>query len=292
MSEILLALESSPPAWVGICVVLGLLVGSFLNVVIHRLPIVLARDWKQQAREILELPADDVPGNDFNLVRPRSRCPACEAPIRAWQNVPVLSYLFLRGRCANCKTRISPRYPLIEIATGLLTGFIAWKFGVSWAAAGGVLFAWGLVALTMIDYDHQLLPDDITLGLLWLGLLFSLGDVFVSPQDAIIGAIAGYGSLWLVFQTFRLLTGKEGMGYGDFKLFAALGAWLGWQLLPLVILLASATGAVLGGLAIAISGRDRAQPIPFGPFLAIAGLIAFLWGADIVDWYLGLYRQP
>lgn len=291
MSNILLAIESSQPAWIAVCTVFGLLIGSFLNVVIYRLPVMLECDWKKQAREILGLePAPQA--ERFSLVFPASRCPHCSASVRAWQNIPVLSYLFLRGRCANCRERISPRYPLIEALAGLAAAYMAWRFGISWAALGGMLFAWSLLTLTFIDLDHQLLPDDITLGLLWLGLLFSLGDVFVSTEAAVIGAVAGYGSLWLVFQSFKLLTGKEGMGYGDFKLFAALGAWLGWQQLPLVILLASATGAVLGVLAILVRGRDRAQPIPFGPFLAIAGLIAFLWGEPLVDWYLGLYRHP
>lgn len=292
MSEILLALDASQPAWISICVILGLLVGSFLNVVIYRLPIVLEHDWKAQARDILELPADDSSASPFNLVVPRSRCPGCSAPIRAWQNIPVISYLALRGRCASCGARISARYPMIEIMSGVLAGFVAWQFGAGWAALGALLFTWSLIALTFIDLDHQLLPDNITLPLLWLGLLFSLGHVFVSPTNAIVGAVAGYGSLWLVFQAFKLLTGKEGMGFGDFKLFAALGAWLGWQQLPLVILLASVTGAILGGLAIVLRGRDRAQPMPFGPFLAIAGLIAFFWGDAIVGWYLGLYRHP
>lgn len=291
MSEILLALEASQPAWIAVCAVLGLLVGSFLNVVIHRLPIILQRDWRAQAREILELPAEE-PQEHFSLVAPRSRCPQCGGAIHAWQNIPVVSFLLLRGRCAACRTRISIRYPAIELLSGVLAALVAWQFGVSLAAIGALLFVWSLIALAFIDLDHQLLPDDITLPLLWLGLLFSLGNVFVTPAQAIVGAIAGYLSLWLVFQSFKLLTGKEGMGFGDFKLFAALGAWLGWQQLPLVILLASAAGAVLGGLAIALQGRDRAQPIPFGPFLAIAGLIAFLWGDAIVGWYLGLYRHP
>lgn len=291
MSEILLAFEASQPAWIAACTVLGLLVGSFLNVVIYRLPVILQRDWKAQAREILELPAEEAQ-TSFSLVAPRSRCPQCGGAIHAWQNIPVISYLLLRGRCASCNARISARYPAIEILAGLLAGVVAWRFGVSPAAIGALLFVWSLIALTFIDLDHQLLPDDITLPLLWVGLLFSVGNVFVTPAQAIIGATAGYVSLWLVFQSFKLLTGKEGMGFGDFKLFAALGAWLGWQQLPLVILLASAAGAVLGALAIALQGRDRAQPIPFGPFLAIAGLIAFLWGDAIVDWYLGLYRHP
>lgn len=290
MTEMLLALESSPPAWIAVFTVLGLLVGSFLNVVIYRTPVILERDWKDQAREILGIETDAVQADTFNLVVPRSRCRQCNALIRAWQNIPVLSYIMLRGRCAKCAAPISVRYPLIELLTGILTGFLAWKFGASWELVGAVIFTWALLALTFIDFDHQLLPDDITLGLLWLGLVFSLGIVFVSPRDAIIGAISGYLSLWLIFHTFRLLTGKEGMGYGDFKLFAALGAWLGWQMLPLVILVSSATGAILGGALIALRGRDRAQPIPFGPFLAIAGLIAFLWGDAILGWYLDLYR--
>lgn len=290
MPDILLAIQSSQPAWIAVCTVFGLLIGSFLNVVIYRLPVMLECDWKRQARELLDLEPESRT-EPFSLVFPASRCPRCNASIRPWQNVPVLSYLFLRGRCANCRVRISARYPMIEALAGLAAGYMAWKFGVSWAALGGMLFAWSLLTLTFIDLDHQLLPDDITLGLLWLGLLFSAGSVFVSPQAAITGAIAGYGSLWLVFQSFKLLTGKEGMGYGDFKLFAALGAWLGWQQLPLVILLASATGAVLGVGAILLRGQDRAQPIPFGPFLAIAGLIAFLWGEPLVDWYLSLYQH-
>ncbi|HEX7047850.1 MAG TPA: A24 family peptidase [Gammaproteobacteria bacterium] len=265
------------------------MIGSFLNVVIYRLPVMLEREWKTQARELLELPADDNQ-TPFNIVAPRSRCPHCDAGIKAWQNIPVISYLLLRARCASCGTRISLRYPAIELLSALLAGFVAWKFGVSWATLGGLLFAWSLIALTFIDLDHQLLPDDITLPLLWLGLVFSIGGIFVGATDAIIGAIAGYGSLWLVFQSFKLLTGKEGMGYGDFKLFAAFGAWLGWQMLPMIILLASAAGAIIGGLAIILRGRHRAQPIPFGPFLAIAGLIAFLWGDAILAWYLGLYQ--
>lgn len=291
MSEILLVLETSQLTWVAVCTVLGLLVGSFLNVVIYRLPVILEREWKQQARDILDLPATDNEGEKFNLIVPRSRCPQCDAAIHAWQNIPTLSYLILRGRCADCGAKISMRYPAVELLAGVLAGVMAWKFGFGLAALGGMLLAWSLIALTFIDFDHQLLPDDITLALLWLGLIFSLDNVFVPAQDAIIGAIAGYGSLWLVFHSFRLLTGKEGMGFGDFKLFAALGAWLGWQQLPLVILLSSATGAILGGLLIILRGRDRAQPIPFGPFLAIAGLVAFLWGDAIVGWYLGLYRQ-
>jgi leader peptidase (prepilin peptidase)/N-methyltransferase len=282
---------------------LGLFVGSFLNVVIYRLPIMLEREWRAQAAEFTPAnsptaaesaaaPADlQAP---FTLSVPRSACPSCKAPISAWQNVPVVSWLALRGRCANCKTRISARYPVVELTTGLLSAWVAYHFGFGVPAACGVLVTWALIALTGIDVDHQLLPDGITLPLLWSGLLASVvftaagSPLPVSPRDAIIGTAAGYLSLWLVFHAFRLVTGKEGMGYGDFKLFAALGAWLGWKLLPLVILLSAATGAVLGILMIVLRGRDRAAPIPFGPYLAAAGWIAMMYGDGLVSGYLRL----
>jgi leader peptidase (prepilin peptidase)/N-methyltransferase len=231
----------------------------------------------------------------FTLSVPRSACPRCKAPIKAWQNIPVVSWLMLRGRCASCKAPISARYPAVELATGLLSAVVALHFGVSVSAACALLVTWALVALTGIDLDHQLLPDDITLPLMWAGLLVAV--VFgampgmalpVSPRDAIIGCAAGYLSLWLVFHAFRLVTGKEGMGYGDFKLFAALGAWLGWKLLPLVILLSAATGAALGILLIVLRGRDRAAPMPFGPYLAAAGWLAMLYGDTLVTGYLRL----
>jgi leader peptidase (prepilin peptidase)/N-methyltransferase len=282
---------------------LGLFVGSFLNVVIYRLPIMLEREWRAQAAEFTPAsspiaaesaaaPADlQAP---FTLSVPRSACPSCKAPISAWQNIPVVSWLALCGRCANCKTRISARYPVVELATGLLSAWVAYHFGFGVPAACGVLVTWALIALTGIDVDHQLLPDGITLPLLWSGLLASVvfaaagSPLPVSPRDAIIGTAAGYLSLWLVFHAFRLVTGKEGMGYGDFKLFAALGAWLGWKLLPLVILLSAATGAVLGILMIVLRGRDRAAPIPFGPYLAAAGWIAMMYGDGLVSGYLRL----
>jgi leader peptidase (prepilin peptidase)/N-methyltransferase len=228
----------------------------------------------------------------MTLSTPRSACPACEAPIRAWQNIPVISWLLLRGKCASCRTAISLRYPLVELATGLLSACVAWHFGFSGAAACALPITWALVALTGIDIDHQLLPDSITLPLMWAGLLAAVligpvpGPLPVSPRDAIVGAAAGYLSLWLVFHGFRLITGKEGMGYGDFKLFAALGAWLGWKLLPLIILLSAATGAVLGILMIALRGRDRAAPMPFGPYLAAAGWLAMMYGDLLVSGYL------
>jgi leader peptidase (prepilin peptidase)/N-methyltransferase len=287
--------------FVGSVFVLGLMVGSFLNVVIYRLPIMLEREWRAQAAELLSPDSSAatltaipqaVPER-FSLSTPRSACPGCKAPIRAWQNIPVVSWLVLRGRCAACRARISPRYPVVELATGLLSAGVAWHFGFGAPAACGLLLTWSLIALTGIDIDHQLLPDGITLPLMWAGLLAALivgpiagSPIPVSARDALIGAMSGYVSLWLVFHAFRLITGKEGMGYGDFKLFAALGAWLGWKLLPLVILLSAATGAVLGILMIVLRGRDRAAPIPFGPYLAAAGWITMMYGDSLVDGYL------
>ena len=279
--------------------VLGLAVGSFLNVVIYRLPIILEREWRDQATELVPdaLVQTAVVGADapsrFTLSVPRSACPACKAPITAWQNIPVVSWLLLRGRCAACKTKISARYPLVELATALLSGCVAWHFGFGVSAACALLVTWALIALTGIDIDHQLLPDNITLPLMWAGLLAAVlfgsepGHALpVSARDAIMGAAAGYLSLWLVFHAFRLVTGKEGMGYGDFKLFAALGGWLGWKMLPLVILLAAGTGAVLGILLIVLRGRDRAAPIPFGPYLAAAGWLGMMYGDTLVSGYL------
>lgn len=278
----------------------GLVIGSFLNVVIYRLPIMLERDWRAQAAELLPS-ADDAASTSvpqalaerLTLSTPRSACPSCKAPIKAWQNIPVVSWLLLRGRCASCKTRISARYPLVELTTGLLSAWVAWHFGFGAPAACGLLLTWSLIALTGIDIDHQLLPDSITLPLVWAGLLAAVivgpiagSPIPVSARDAIVGAASGYVSLWLVFHVFRLITGKEGMGYGDFKLFAALGAWLGWKLLPLVILLSAATGALLGILLIVLRGRDRSAPMPFGPYLAGAGWLAMMYGDELVDSYL------
>jgi leader peptidase (prepilin peptidase)/N-methyltransferase len=281
--------------------VLGLVIGSFLNVVIYRLPIMLEREWRAQAAELLPS-ADDSAATaslmqaahePLTLSTPRSACPSCKAPIKAWQNIPVVSWLVLRGRCASCQAKISLRYPLVELATGLLSAWVAWHFGFGVAAACGLGVTWALIALTGIDIDHQLLPDGITLPLMWAGLLAAVivgpiagSPIPVSVRDAIIGAAAGYVSLWLVFHAFRLITGKEGMGFGDFKLFAALGAWLGWKLLPLVILLSAATGAVLGIAMIVLRGRDRSAPMPFGPYLAAAGWIAMMYGDVLVNGYL------
>jgi len=280
--------------------VLGLLVGSFLNVVIHRVPVMLEREWRAQAEEILKGQEDlelkpDLQGDPqprYNLVVPRSACPKCGAMITAAQNIPVLSYLWLKGKCASCGVRISMRYPLVELGTAILSALVAWKFGFVWYTAAALLLTWMLIALSGIDIDHQLLPDNMTLSLVWLGLLLSLAPMVpsiglpVDPRSSIIGALAGYLSLWSVYHAFRLLTGKEGMGYGDFKLFAALGAWLGWQKLLPIILLAAFTGAVIGILMIVLRGRDRNVPIPFGPYLAAAGWIALMWGDELVASYL------
>ncbi len=264
---------------------LGLLVGSFLNVVAWRVPRMLEREWHGQCRELLGITpehtatADEAP---YNLVTPRSRCPLCDHAITALENIPLLSYLVLRGRCSACGAKISPRYPIIEAATGLLSLLVVWQLGPTPQALAGLLLLWSLIALTVIDLDHQLLPDNLTLPLLWLGLLLSLGGLFTSPTDAIIGAIAGYLVLWSVYHAFRLLTGKEGMGYGDFKLLAALGAWFGWQALPAIILFASLVGAVVGITLVLLRGHDRNIPIPFGPYLAAAGLLALLWRDDLI----------
>ena len=283
---------------IGSAFLLALLVGSFLNVVIHRLPLMLERQWKRQAEDVLGAPAGAPSGTSpetYNLVVPRSRCPACRAAIRAHQNIPVVSYLLLGGRCANCGARISPRYPIVELVTAVLSATVVWHFGWHWQSLAALVFTWALVALTVIDLDHQLLPDAITLPLLWLGLLLSLvwsatttPPAPVDPRSAIIGAAAGYLSLWLVYWAFKLATGKEGMGYGDFKLLGAFGAWMGWQMLPLVILLSAFTGAVVGLALIILRGRDRNVPIPFGPFLAAAGWIALIWGPQLVHGYTSL----
>ncbi len=269
-----------------IALVLGLLIGSFLNVVIYRLPLMMMREWKASFAEAEALVLPELPER-FNLATPRSRCPHCQAPITALQNVPVLSFLLLKGRCSNCKTPISPRYPIVEAVTGLLSLLVVWHFGVGWVGLLGLVFVWTLVALTMIDVDHQLLPDNLTLPLLWLGLVANSFNLFVPLSQAVWGAVVGYLSLWSVYWAFKLLTGKEGMGFGDFKLLAALGAWMGWQAVPLIIVLSSLVGAVIGGAAMILAGRGRDFRIPFGPYLAGAGFIAFIWGEPLI----ALYKQ-
>ncbi len=265
---------------------LGLLVGSFLNVVAYRLPVMLERQWRAECAELLTGQDTDATLERFDLVHPRSHCPHCGHGIRAWENVPLLSFLFLRGRCSSCGERIPWRYPLVELGCGLLSALVAWRLGFGWPLLAALAFTWASLALTLIDLDHQLLPDAITLPLLWLGLLCSLGHWFTDPTSAILGAVAGYLVLWSLYQLFRLLTRKEGMGYGDFKLLAAAGAWLGWQQLPLVILLSSFVGALVGITLIVARGRDRNLPIPFGPYLATAAWIALLWGPDLTRAYL------
>ncbi|MGH8482180.1 MAG: prepilin peptidase [Nevskiaceae bacterium] len=264
---------------------LGLCVGSFLNVVAYRLPLMLERDWRRECRALLALEPEPEPA-PLSLVRPASHCPACGGAIRPWHNIPLISWLALGGRCAACRAPISVQYPLVEAATGLLSAWCAVRFGWSVQLAGALALTWALVALSVIDLRTQLLPDTITLPLLWLGLLLSLPGVFVKPAASIVGAAAGYVSLWLVYHGFRLATGKEGMGYGDFKLLAALGAWLGWQALPLIVLLSSLAGAVVGLGLILLRGHDRNVPIPFGPYLALAGWVALVGGRDLVDAWL------
>lgn len=282
----LIDLLSQPAYFAAACLLLGLAVGSFLNVVIHRLPQMLERDWRAQCAELSgEPPAQQEP---LSLSRPRSRCPKCGHKISVLENIPILSWLALRGRCSACKATISARYPLVEAATAMLSAYAGWHFGFTLAAAGALLFIWSMIALTFIDFDTQLLPDDITLPLIWAGLLINLGGGFTDLQSAVIGAIAGYLALWGVYWGFKLATGKEGMGYGDFKLLAAIGAWFGWQMLPLTILLSSFVGAVVGIALIIVARRGREVPIPFGPYLAAAGVLAMFWGQPLTRAYLRL----
>jgi len=283
-------LQASPLAFAILAAALGLIVGSFLNVVIHRMPIVLMRNWQRDCQDLSGQPENSATHERYNLVTPRSRCPHCGHAITAMENIPVISYLWLRGRCSSCRNRISLRYPFVELLSAALAAVAAWHFGFNAAGIAAILLTWLLVALAFIDIDHQLLPDAMVLPFLWVGLLLNLLNVFTSLPDAVLGAVAGYLSLWSVFHTFKLITGKEGMGYGDFKLFALFGAWLGWQSLPLIILLSSFVGAMIGIGLIVFRGRDRAQPLPFGPYLAVAGWVALLWGDEIMRQYLQIAR--
>lgn len=265
---------------------LGLVVGSFLNVVIHRLPRMMEQDWQCQCAE---LRGEEMPGGErLSLARPRSRCPACGHKITALENIPIVSWLFLRGKCSACQAPISARYPVVEAITALLTAYAAMHFGFGWNVLGAIIFIWALIALTFIDFDTKYLPDSITLPLLWCGLMFNLLGTYTDLHSSVLGAIVGYLALWSVYWAFKLATGKEGMGYGDFKLLAALGAWLGWQMLPLIILLSSLVGALVGVLLIILAKRGRDVPIPFGPYLATAGLLALFWGQEITQYYLRL----
>ena len=279
-----------PALFVALAGILGLLVGSFLNVVIHRLPKMMENEWREQCAE-LSAPIDQAPGHSaqkptYNLVLPRSACPSCGHRISALENIPVVSYLALGGRCRGCKSKISARYPIVEAMTGLLSGLVAWHFGFGIAGLSALILLWGMIALTFIDADTQLLPDSITLPLLWLGLIVNSDNTFTDLRSAVLGAVFGYLALWSVYWLFKLATKKEGMGYGDFKLLAAIGAWLGWQVLPLVILLSSVVGAVIGIALIVLARMGRNIPLPFGPYLAMAGFIALLWGKPIMDSYL------
>ncbi|HEX5055344.1 MAG TPA: A24 family peptidase [Gammaproteobacteria bacterium] len=283
-SDIILAFQLHPWLLYTGAVALGLLVGSFLNVVIHRLPIMMEREWKQQCEELAG--KEPVQQDVYNLVRPRSGCPQCGHKISAWENIPVISYLLLGGRCAGCKTRISPQYPLVELLSAALSAWVISRFGPGLAGFSALLLTWALIALSVIDIRHTLLPDDITLPFLWLGLLCSIAGIHSSPVDAILGAALGYGSLYVIFHVFKWVTGKDGMGFGDLKLFALFGAWLGWQALPGIILLSSLVGAVSGLALILFAGRNRQLPIPFGPFLSVAGWLYLMYGKSINEAYL------
>lgn len=265
---------------------IGLTIGSFLNVVILRLPKMMENEWACQCRELLELEEKEAP--KLTLSTPNSTCPGCGHEIKPWENIPVISYIFLRGKCGQCKSPISIRYPIIELVTGILTVFTVAFAGLNTGGLVALIFTWMLIAMAVIDFDTKLLPDNLTLPLMWVGIIANVFGLYTSLESAVWGAVAGYLSLWTVYHLFRLVTGKEGMGYGDFKLLAALGAWMGWQFLPLIILLSSLVGAIVGISLIVARGRDRNIPIPFGPYLAAAGWIAFLWGDKIIDTYLGV----
>ena len=274
--------------------ILGLIVGSFLNVVIYRLPVMFKREWRKDCCAYIEenyqakiqLNIDKEPAEPFNLVKPNSTCPNCGHQIRVWENIPVISYLFLKAKCSNCKSPISFRYPFIELLSAVLAAICAWHFGLSLVGFSAIALSWALISLSWIDYDTQYLPDQITLPFLWLGLLLNIDNTFTDLNSAVIGAIAGYLSLWTVHHVFKLITKKEGMGYGDFKLLAMLGAWIGWQFLPVIIILSSLVGSIIGITLILLKKHQREKPIPFGPYLAIAGWIALLWGNEINHLYI------
>ncbi|MDC8444383.1 MAG: A24 family peptidase [Nitrosomonas sp.] len=285
--SILAQMQESIGYLIAAATIVGLMVGSFLNVVIYRLPKMIERSWHLQCAELRGESVETIPV--FNIATPRSECPNCRHRITIWENIPILSYIFLRGRCSECHFPISIRYPLIEAFTAMSSGFVAWHFGFGWLLLAALIFVWALIALAAIDIETQLLPDDITLPLVWLGILVNMYTGFTDLHSSVIGAIAGYLSLWMVYWIFKLITGKEGMGYGDFKLLAAIGAWLGWSLLPLVILLSSLVGGIVGLGLVMISKRNKNAMIPFGPYLAGGALIALLWGQSITHAYFGLF---
>ena len=302
MSEFIAVLSHNQWLFLVLCFLFASVIGSFLNVVIHRLPVMMKREWQQECNQYLQeyqpefakqlgeaklnAPIDNYPAK-YNLILPKSACPKCGAHIKPWHNLPIIGYLLLGGKCASCNTAISARYPIFELLTALFISTLGWYLGPTLQFVYATILTFGLIALSGIDLDEMLLPDQITLPLLWLGLLVNISGTFTNLTDATIGAVAGYLSLWSVYWLFKLLTGKEGMGYGDFKLMALFGAWLGWQMLPLIILLSSLVGALVGILLILFKNLNRGNPIPFGPYIAIAGWVALVWGQQIVDWYLG-----
>jgi leader peptidase (prepilin peptidase)/N-methyltransferase len=281
--------QTQPVFFVITMALLGMCVGSFLNVVIYRLPKMMQQDWQEQCCELLDIKNEKGEEQQVNLIFPGSSCPACQHKITPLENIPVISYLFLKGRCKSCNVKISPQYPLIEILTGLTTAYITWHFGFSLQTLFAVLLTWALICLSVIDLEHSLLPDDITLPFMWLGLACNIFGVFTDITSSLIGAMLGYSILWFIFMSFKVITGKEGMGYGDFKLLALLGAWLGWQSLPLIILLSSITASIIGIAMIIFKGKDKAAAFPFGPYLAIAGWITLLWGEEIIGTYLNSF---
>lgn len=282
-----------PIALLCFALLLGMIIGSFLNVVIYRLPLMMQREWTEQCYEFLDLEDDKQKASDIpqtlNLAKPDSHCPKCKHELTAFENIPVLSYLLQAGKCRNCKAPISLRYPLIESITGVFSLLIAYQYGFSWLTLAILILTWSLIVLTMIDYDHQLLPDDITMPILWLGLIVNYFALITTLEAAVLGAVAGYLILWAVYWLFKLLTGKEGMGQGDFKLLAALGAWMGWQALPQIILLSSLIGALIGIGLIIIKDRDKNIPIPFGPYLAGAGFVSLLWNEELSKLYTAIF---
>ncbi|PSJ18300.1 prepilin peptidase [Nitrosomonas supralitoralis] len=283
---ILTLLQESPALFVSLIAFLGLMIGSFLNVVIYRLPEMIKRDWLQQCAELQGQENKTLP--TFNLITPRSACVHCGHNLSAWENIPVVSYLFLRGRCSQCNAHISPRYPIVEVLTALMSGFVAWHYGYGLTTIAALIFVWALIVLAVIDLNTQLLPDDITLPLIWVGLLVNMNNGFTDIQSAVIGAVVGYLSLWSIYWCFKLVTGKEGMGFGDFKLLSAIGAWLGWSMLPLVILFSSLVGTVVGVGLIIAAKLNKNIPIPFGPYLVGGAIIALFWGEKLNHAYFGL----
>lgn len=283
--ELISLFQESTTFFLTVIGLFSLLVGSFLNAAIYRIPIMLQREWREECEELFGGDVDNIDhpsGKEFNLFIPRSQCPTCGHMITALENIPVISYLFLGGKCSSCKTKISIQYPIIEIFTALLSVFVAWKIGVGWQTLAALIFTWSLITMSLIDAKTMLLPDNLTLPLMWLGIIVNYQEFFVSLESSVLGAIIGYMSLWTLFQVFRLITGKDGMGYGDFKILAAIGAWGGWQILPFTIFVASSLGAVFGILWILIQKQKESQPIPFGPWLALAGFIGFMWRDDII----------